>query len=98
MNRTTIRRPRRPVLPRGVSTKKRILVEGLALIRLLRHRPCTRREVEEQLGIPHRECYRYLEALRLAAAPLKRERQGEGVVTWRIAAGWPSHRSTSAAG
>lgn len=83
-----IRRQSRPRLPNGVEVKKRILVEGLALIRLLRHRPCTRLQVEEQLGIPHREFYRYLAALRLAAAPLRREHGPDGVL-WRIAQGWP---------
>ena len=84
-----IRRRPRPRLPNGVEVKKRILVEGLALIRLLRHRPCTRLEVEEQLGIPHREFYRYLAALRLASAPLRSERGRDNRVLWRIAQGWP---------
>ena len=84
-----MRRRSRSRLPNGVGIKKRILVEGLALIRLLRAQPTSRIDAEIELGIPCREFYRYLEALRLAAAPLRRERIGPDRVIYRIAAGWP---------
>lgn len=69
-----IKRRTRPNLPAGVGIKKRILVEALILIRLLRQKPVTREQVERKTGIPRREFYRYLQALRLAKAPLTRIR------------------------
>jgi|CXWL01.1.fsa_nt_gi hypothetical protein len=84
-----IRRQPRKRLPSGVAVKKRILVEGLELIRFLRRCPRTQGAVEEKLGIPRREFYRYLHALRLAHAPLRRERRRDQTVRWLIARGWP---------
>lgn len=84
-----IRRRPRPKLPNGVEIKKRILVEGLALIRLLRAQPTSWHDAEAELGIPRREFYRYLAALRLAAAPLRHDRVSLDRATYRIAAGWP---------
>lgn len=82
------RRPR-PRLPNGVEVKKRILVEGLALIRLLRGGNISVHDAEASIGIPRREFYRYLQALKLAGAPLTRERLTADRCIYRIGRGWP---------
>lgn len=83
------RRPR-PRLPNGIEVKKCILAEGLELIWLLQRRPSSRAHVEQVLGIPHREFYRYLQALRLLKAPLTRDRNREtGGIEYSLPAWWP---------
>ena len=83
-----IRRRPRPRLPNGVEVKKRILVEGLALIRLLRSGNVSCHDADAQLGIPRREFYRYLQALKLAGAPLRRERIAADRCVYRLPRGW----------
>jgi len=82
------RRPR-PRLPNGVEVKKRILVEGLALIRLLRGGSVSVRDAEAMIGIPRREFYRYLQALRLARAPLEKARAAGNRMVYSLPRGWP---------
>jgi hypothetical protein len=84
-----IPRKPRPRLPNGVGVKKRILVEGLALIRLLRSGHISWHDAEADLGIPRREFYRYLHALRLARAPLQQERIANDRSCYSLPRGWP---------
>lgn len=84
-----IRRRPRPRLPNGVGIKKRILVEGLALIRLLRGGTISWQDAEADIGIPRREFYRYLQALRLARAPLTQERISHNRSVYSLPRGWP---------
>ena len=84
-----IRRKPRPRLPNGVEVKKRILVEGLALIRLLRGGHISWQDAEAEIGIPRREFYRYLQALRLARAPLTQARIARDRSVYSLSRGWP---------
>jgi len=68
--------------------KKRILVEGLALIRLLRGGNVSYHDADALLGIPRREFYRYLQALKLAGAPLRQERIANDRSVYRLPRGW----------
>lgn len=83
-----IRRRPRKRLPNGVAIKKRILVEGLALIRLLQVQRVSVHDAEAELGIPRREFYRYLQALELAGASLQRIPLARNRAAYRLPRGW----------
>lgn len=77
-------------MPLDIAIKKRLLVEGIALIQLLRRSPSSVWDVEEELGIPRREFYRYLQALKLAGAPLtSRRRRRDSRVLYSLPKWWP---------
>lgn len=84
-----IARQPRPRLPNGVGVKKRILTEGLELIWLLRRQPANWQDVEMIMGLPRREFYRYIEALKLAKAPINKTRDTRGRIAYRLPTSWP---------
>lgn len=81
---------RAPQIHQTSAAKKKLFIEGFALLRRLAEGPLSRDDAESELGIPYREWYRWLRVFKECGIPLAVDyRYRKGTVNEKTVRLWP---------